>query len=111
MLGEMGATLNLEIAMVVKNYKLNNNAKYMQAIKRTGPINTLSVYMDNRKEDSDKWNTNSFVNMDDPYWRDFYNKNYRSQDYHKQPSIYAWDYKENGFLDEIVDMKKLQRNI
>lgn len=44
MLGEMGATLSFDMAKAVKNYKLENNPKYMDAIKRTGPINTHSVY-------------------------------------------------------------------
>lgn len=106
MLGEMGATLSFDMAKVVKNYKLENNAKYMDAIKRTGPINTYSVYKDIRS-DADKFATNGMVNMDDPYWIEFYKKNYRTQDQYKLPSIYAWDYKENGILGEVVDIKKL----
>lgn len=45
--------------------------------------------------------------MDDPYWIEFYKENYRTQDQYKLPSVYAWDYKEDGLLGEIVDIKKL----
>ena len=107
MLGEMGATLSFDMAKAVKNYKLENNPKYMDAIKRTGPINTHSVYQDNRPNSEDKFSTKSIVNMDDPYWIEFYKKNYRTQDQYKMPSVYAWDYKEYGLLGELVDMKKL----
>jgi len=78
MLGEMNATMNFDMAKAVKQWKITNNAKYMDAMQRTGPINTLSVYMDNRKNDADNWGTNSIVNMDDPYWQAYYRKNYRS---------------------------------
>ena len=46
--------------------------------------------------------------MDDPYWQEFMEKNYRSQDHYKLPSAMAWDYKEHGILDEIIDFKNLQ---
>lgn len=108
MLGELGATMSFDMAKAVKSWKIDNNAKYMDAIKRTGPINTHSVYMDNRKEDSNSFGEHSIVNMDDPYWVEYYRKNYRSQDFYKLPSVYAWDYKEHGIMGEIIDMKKLE---
>ena len=93
------------MAKAVKKYRVEHNERYMSAMKRTGPINTLSVYMENRKDD--EATTKSIVNMDDPYWQEFYERNYRSQDKYKLPSEYAWDYKEHGFIGEIIDMKKL----
>ena len=31
------------------------------------------------------------MNLDDPYWQEFLQKNYRTQDYYKHPSLFAWD--------------------
>lgn len=67
--------------------------------------------MNNRKPGADGSAPSSIVNMDDPYWQDFYERNYRSQDKYKLPSAYAWDYKEHGFIGELVDMKKLERQV
>jgi len=53
----------------------------------------------------------SIVNMDDPYWQDFIEKNYRSQDQYKVPSGMAWDFKENGIFGEIIDMKDLKNKM
>lgn len=111
MLGENGQSLSFEMAKAVKKYRLQHNVKYMEAMKRTGPINTMSVYMNNRMPGTDGSAATSIVNMDDPYWHDFYERNYRSQDKYKLPSIYAWDYKEHGLIGELIDIKKLERNL
>jgi hypothetical protein len=65
--------------MAVKNYKLSNNQRYADAIKRTGPINTASVYLNNRPQGVDKnaYSRSSLINMDDPYWQEYLEKNYR----------------------------------
>lgn len=73
MLNENGESLSFEMAKSVKQWKLMNNVKYQEAMKRTGPINTSTVYKNNRKEGA-----TSIFNMDDPYWQEFVEKNYRS---------------------------------
>ena len=98
------------MAKAVKKYRLEHNTQYNKAMKATGPINTMSVYMDN-KDSSSNDAQKSIVNLDDPYWREFYERNYRSQDKYKLPSQYAWDYKEDGFLGELIDLKKCQRDV
>ena len=80
MLGENGESLSYEMAKAVKTYQLNNNMKYQGAIKRTGPINTASVYKNSRPEGTSKssaYTRSSIVNMDDPYWQEHFKKNYR----------------------------------
>ena len=103
-LGESNQTLPFELAKAVKNYKLSNNAKYQNAIKSTGPINTASVYRSTKDE------TATLFNRDDPYWQSLIEKNYRKQDHYKVPSAMAWDHKEHGLVGEIVDLKKMARN-
>ena len=103
-LGESGQTLPFELAKAVKNYKLSNNAKYQNAIKSTGPINTASVYRTTKDSSA------ALFNQDDPYWQNLIEKNYRKQDHYKVPSAMAWDHKEHGIIGEIMDVKKLQRN-
>jgi hypothetical protein len=49
--------------------------------------------------------------MDDPYWKEFIKKNYRTQDRYKLPSVMAYDYKEYGILSDLIDMKKLDQNV
>lgn len=49
--------------------------------------------------------------MDDPYWVQFMEKNYRAQDFYKIPSAMAWDYNPNGILDEVIDMKSLEKKV
>lgn len=104
MVGDNGDSLPFELAKRVKQWMLTHNMQYQEAMKRTGPINTSSVYKTKRGQES------SMVNADDPYWQEFMRKNYRSQDYWKLPSAMAWDYKEHGILDEVVDMQKVKRN-
>lgn len=72
MLGENNLSLPLDLVHAVKSYKLSNNQKYREAIKKTGPINTASVYLDNKSR-----REASMMNMDDPYWQEFMDKNYR----------------------------------
>ncbi len=50
------------------------------------------------------------VSAGDPYWRSFYERNFRAQDHHKLPSALAWDHKPDGILGEVLDLKKLRRN-
>jgi hypothetical protein len=111
MLGELGQSLPTDIAKAVKKYRLNNNMKYNAAMKRTGPINTSSVYKTTRAPGtSGNYSKDSIVNMDDPYWQDYFARNYRAQDRYKLPSAMAWDHKEHGILGEIIDFKKVEEN-
>lgn len=48
MLGENGESLSFDMAKAVKTYQAKHNEKYKEAIKRTGPINTASVYTNSR---------------------------------------------------------------
>lgn len=85
--------------------------KYNAAMKRTGPINTSSVYKTTRTLGfSGNYSKDSIVNMDDPYWQDYFARNYRAQDHYKLPSAMAWDHKEYGILGEIIDFKKVEEN-
>ena len=83
MLGENGESLSFEMAKAVKTYQTNHNLKYQEAIKRTGPINTASVYKNSRPESTSNkagWSRSSIVNIDDPYWQKFVEQNYRIED-------------------------------
>jgi hypothetical protein len=96
------------VAKAVKKYRLTNNMKYNQAMQRTGPINTSSVYKTSKT--SGNYSSDSIVNLDDPYWQDYFSRNYRAQDRYKLPSAMAWDHKEHGIIGEIIDMKKFEQN-
>lgn len=48
MLGENNESLSYEMAKAVKSYQISNNMKYKDAMKKTGPINTSSVYKNSR---------------------------------------------------------------
>jgi len=108
MMAENGASLSFEMARAVKNYQLNHGKAYQEAMKRTGPIaNTGAVYMNNRK--TDDYSRDSIVNMEDPYWQEFFEKNYRTQDQWKIPSVMAWDHKKDGLLGEVMDIDQLEQ--
>lgn len=114
MLGENGESLSFDMAKAVKSYQTNHNAKYQEAIKATGPINTSSVYKNSRPDttsDTAAFSRSSIINMDDPYWQKFFEKNYRIEDQYKLPSAHAYDHKEYGILSEILDIKKIEQNL
>ena len=77
MLAENGESLSAELAQAVKSYQLDHNQSYMDAMKRTGPISTSNVYKNLPKSRSGTEYGRSIVNLDDPYWRDLLDKNYR----------------------------------
>jgi len=114
MIGELGQSLPTDMAKAVKKYRLKNNTKYNQAMKRTGPINTSSVYKTTRPPGSltseKAYSRDSIINLDDPYWQDYFARNYRAQDRYKLPSAMAWDHKEHGLLGELIDIKKMEEN-
>ena len=78
----------------------------VEEIKKAGGkpflIDTNTLYKGSRGKQS-------VVSMDDPYWQDFMQKNYRHQDVYKIPSGMAWDHHPRGIIDEIVDSKQLER--
>lgn len=78
MLNENGTALTPEVARAVKLWKMDHNQQYGEAIKRTGAIDYDKVYRTTQKSGSDGWNRDSVVNLDDPYWKDFFAKNYRA---------------------------------
>lgn len=83
----------------------------MDAMKRTGPISTNLVYENLRVKGSTDAYGKSIVDMDDPYWQQFMERNYRVTDRYKHPSVMAWDHKEHGIMGEIFDMKKLEKRM
>jgi len=83
----------------------------MNAMKRTGPISTYKVYENLRVKGSTDAYGKSIIDMDDPYWQQFVERNYRVTDRYKFPSAMAWDHKEHGIVGEIFDMKKLEKRI
>lgn len=109
MLQENNKPLSFQMARAVKAYKLENSAKYHAAMKKTGPVDFSKVYSNLKDEHKDGYKKNSFISADDPYWVDFFEKNYRTQDRYKHPSAMEWDYKPNGIFDEIIDMKEFAR--
>ncbi len=44
MMSENGYTLSREMSMAVKNFLLDHQSQYAEAIKRTGPIDNSSLY-------------------------------------------------------------------
>jgi hypothetical protein len=42
--------------------------------------------------------------MDDPYWREFMEKNSKRENIWRTPSIMAWDHKRYGIVGEVVDV-------
>lgn len=108
MLNENGSSLNSEISKAVKQYKMQNNDRYNKAKSRTGPTDYDKVYRKAQDQAKDGWSENTIISRDDPYWQDFFQRNYRTQDKYKLPSAMAWDYKPNGVFDEIIDFKDLK---
>ena len=96
--------MTAELAVSVKNYQINNSQSYNEAMKRTGPIQTSGIY-----KNLPKVGRNAIFNMEDKYWRDLIDKNYRIQDSYKIPSAMAWDYNEYGIFDEMIDMKSMHK--
>jgi len=72
-------------------------------MKLTGPIDTQSLY---RSVNGDQMAT---ISLDDKYWVNHIEKNFRKQDQYKLPSGYTWDHKKYGVIGEIVDLKSLER--
>ena len=96
----------------VKNYKLYHTSSYQDAMKKTGPIDTARAYRSSRLRAGprDTYSRSSIVSADDPYWRDFFERNHRAQDHFKLPSAVAWNHKEDGILGELFDLKKLRKD-
>jgi len=45
--------------------------------------------------------------MDDPYWREFMEKNSKRENIWKTPSILSWDHRRYGIIGEVVDVKRM----
>ena len=80
LLSEQNYVLSKDMQKALKNYKLKEGEKYREAIKKTGPIDINKIYKNAYNEDpsSEKYSKSSIVNMDDPYWREFIDRNYRA---------------------------------
>lgn len=80
MMSENGYILSREMQMAVKNYLLENTVEYQKAMKRTGPIDNTSLYRSvQKKRGDDSGVTAAIFTLDDPYWRDFLEKNTKRQ--------------------------------
>ena len=114
MFSESKQKISTSLATAIKNYKFNHVASYQEAMKRTGPIETAQAYRSARFQTNapyEKFSRNSIVNEDDPYWREYYERNFRAQDHFRFPSALAWDHKEDGIIGEIIDLKKLRKDV
>lgn len=78
---ETGETMPKEISMAVKNYMLKHSDSYYShdAIRRSGPLNTASLYQSPSNE------FQPLFCYDDPYWLNLLKKNYKREDQHKTP--------------------------
>jgi len=47
--------------------------------------------------------------VDDPYWAQWMDKNYRREDNWRAPSAMAWDHKHNGILGEVLDFSRSEK--
>lgn len=106
MMSEIGEKLPKDMAMAVKDYLLDKNREYKEAIKNTGPIDNASLY----QSSSQSRETPTMFCRDDPYWSDFLQKNYRRQHLWKVPSILAWEHKPYGIIGEVIDFKRIDDN-
>jgi hypothetical protein len=71
--------LSKDMQKALKNYKLKEGDKYREAIKRTGPIDINKIYKTYYEDpSSDKYSKSSIVSKDDPYWKEFFDRNYRA---------------------------------
>lgn len=49
--------------------------------------------------------------VDDPYWADWMDKNYRREDNWRGPSPMAWDHKPYGIFGEVLDLSRFDKNL
>lgn len=105
-MSENGYTLSIELQKAVKNYLLENSAKYQQAIKKTGPIDNTSLY---RRVNSDSA-VPAIFSLDDPYWQNFIEQNSKRTQQWRIPSHLAWNHKQYGIVSEVIDVKRIREN-
>lgn len=98
-----------DLAMAVKEYMARNQEKYYDAAKYTGPISATQLYHQARASADPAAAQPVFFSMDDPYWTEYYQKNYRREDNWRLPSVLAWDHKPKGILGEIIDFDRMER--
>ena len=82
-------------------------------MKSTGPIDGASLYRRTqhiRSSDTADSRRVGIVNLDDPYWTEFFERNiYQRTTQWKLPSGFAWDYKKFGILEDIFGSEKLRK--
>lgn len=112
MFSESGKSIPPVLASSIKNYKLYHSSTYQDAMKKTGPIDTARAYRSSklRAGPHDRFSRSSIVSLDDPYWSEYYERNFRAQDQFRLPSALAWDHKQDGIVGEVVDLKTLRKN-
>jgi hypothetical protein len=66
-------------------------------MKHSGPLSTSKIYYSGEQP-------STIVCMDDPYWREFMEKNSKRENIWRTPSILAWNHKRYGIVGEVVDV-------
>lgn len=102
---EAGEVMPREISMALKQYMLKHSDSYYaaEAMQRSGPLDTAKLYRSTQEEPQ------PLFCIDDPYWQDVVQKNWRREDQYKIPSVYAWAHKQDGIMGEIFDMDEIRR--
>jgi hypothetical protein len=79
-------------------------------MKTTGPIDNTTLYrnVQRKREQQDDDYVTSIFNVDDPYWKDFLNRNSKRQYQWRVPSHLAWNHKTYGILGEVIDVKHME---
>ena len=86
----------------VNAYIISNNEFYQKSSKRVGPLNLSNLY--NRKINNDQKTINT--GQSDPYKYADPKKKY---DKYQEPSYFAMDHQDYLGLEDIYDLKKLDK--
>ena len=104
--GDPKSSMPVELQRAVKEYLIDHSQQYRDTIKQTGPINNTTIYHQATHSGAQR---SSVICKDDPYWEEFFAKNYKKEDNWRYPSYLAWDHKKYGILGEIIDMEALEK--
>ena len=57
-------------------------------------MNIKNIYKFDYASDpsNENYSKSSLINNDDPYWKEYIDRNFRAQDRYKIPSALAWDH-------------------
>lgn len=105
-MSENGYVLSLELQKAVKAYTVANAERYQKAIKKTGPIDNTSLYR--ARPGQHKGEASTIMNMDDPYWQEFIDRNAGRSQQWRVPSHLAWNHKPYGIASELYDVSRVK---